>query len=76
MLLYVERCYSSINGGDLGFRNFEVKDGQLYIVVDRAEGLMESDALDPHADFIVIPKEKLPEGVASEGTIKVINSIQ
>ena len=76
VLLYVERCYSSINGSDLGFRNFEVKDGQLYIVVDRAEGLMESDALDPHADFIVIPKEKLPEGVASEGTIKVINSIQ
>lgn len=75
VLLYVERCYPSINGGDLGFRNLEVKDGQLYIVVDRAEGLMEKDAIDPHADFIVIPKDKLPEGVASEGRIRIVNDI-
>ncbi|MGM9665561.1 MAG: hypothetical protein ACI3XX_03375 [Eubacteriales bacterium] len=76
VLLYVERCYGNDRGSDLGFRDLTLKDGQLYIVVDRSESFLDAlDVVDPHADFIVIPKDKLPEGVASEGRIRIVNDI-
>ena len=54
-----------------------LKDGKLYIVVDRQESLINgNEALDPHADFIVIPKDKLPDGIAGEGIIEIVTNIQ
>lgn len=77
VILYVERCYEIINGNDIGFRDLMLKDGKLYIVVDRQESLINgNEALDPHADFIVIPKDKLPDGIAGEGTIEIVTNIQ
>ena len=59
------------------FRNFTVRDGKLYIVVDyqilKTDDMSDSDTTDKCVDLVIIPKNVLPESIEKEGKIEIIS---
>ncbi|MGM9665562.1 MAG: hypothetical protein ACI3XX_03380 [Eubacteriales bacterium] len=72
VILCVDRRERNEWGEDMGFKGLTVKDGEVYIVLDRQGGDMSSPLEHSYVDFLIIPKDKIPDAMAKEGKINII----
>ena len=74
VILYVRQRYPNISGEPLGYRGLKMEDGELFITYSKYQYRLEcaSEAVAYYKDYIVIPKNELPNGIEQSGKISVI----
>ena len=74
VILYVKQRYSSIWGEPVGYSDFKIENGELFITYSKYMYSLETaaEAIMHYNDYIVIPKSELPRELEKAGTISVI----
>ena len=77
IILYVKQRYPSIWGEPVGYSDFKIENGELFITYSKYMYSLEcaSEAIIYYNDYIVIPKRELPAELEKAGTISVIINV-
>lgn len=74
VILYVRQQYGELSGEAVGYSDLKMENGELFITYSRYDyrGGAASECVVWYKDYIVIPKNELPEGTPQSGKIGVI----
>lgn len=77
VILYVKQRYPNICGEPVGYSDFKIENGELFITYSKYEYRLENaaEAIMYYNDYIVIPKSELPLELERNGTIGVIINV-
>ncbi|MBE6663979.1 MAG: hypothetical protein E7602_05695 [Ruminococcaceae bacterium] len=77
IILYVKQRYPNICGEPVGYSDFKIENGELFITYSKYKYRLENsgELITYYKDYIVIPKSELPLELERNGTIGVIINV-